>query len=117
MLNKTVTTFSPVPITNAGWIVPGNGGSAVFSLMGAEYLSITAASIGTHAWSDGVLTLKVSNRREGPFTVLPTSVTVGHNSPVSSIVDVRAYAYAVLDVTTTHANVVLDIAVCLYAAA
>ena len=117
MLNKQVIPMSPVSIAYAGRASPSNGGSSVFSLMGAEYMSVTAASIGSTAWSAGVLTLKVSNHREGPFMALPSTITITNSAPVSAVVDVRGYAYAVLDVTTAESGVVLDIAACLYAAA
>lgn len=117
MLTKNLLTMSPVSIAYAGRASPANGGPSVFSLLGAECLSLTAASIGGTAWSAGVLTLKVSNRKEGPFMALPSTVTLTNAAPVTAVVDVRGYAYAVLDVTTAESNVVLDIAVCLYAAA
>lgn len=117
MLRKETQTISPVNITYAGRASPSGGGMSVLSLRGTEYISVTAASIGGTAWSAGVLTLKVSNRQEGPFMALPSSITITSAAPVSTVVDVRGYGYAVLDVTTAESNVVLDIAVCMYAAA
>ncbi len=117
MLNKNVIKLSAVSIAVTGRAYSAEGGTAVISLMGAEYMSVTATSVGTTAWSSGVLTLKVSNSKEGPFMALPSSITLTNAAPVTTVVDVRGYAYAVLDVTTAQSSVVLDLSACLYAAA
>lgn len=115
MLKTTIQT-GPVSIATAGRIAPTNGSPGVFSLGQAEYMSATASSVGGAAWSSGVLTVKVSNRREGPFMALPSTVTLTNAAPVTTVVDVRGYEFATLDVTTAEASVVLDVAVCLYRA-
>jgi hypothetical protein len=117
MLNKNVIKLSAVSIAVTGRAYSAEGGTSVLSLMGAEYMSVTATSVGTTAWSSGVLTLKVSNSKEGPFMALPSSITLTNAAPVTTVVDVRGYAYAVLDVTTAQSSVVLDLSACLYAAA
>lgn len=117
MLTKQLIKIAAVSIANTGRAYSPEGGTSVISLMGAEYMSVTATSVGSTAWSSGVLTVKVSNSKDGPFMALPSSITLTNAAPVTTVVDVRGYAYAVIDVTTAQSGVVLDLSACLYAAA
>lgn len=115
-MQKTVLHFPAASIAATGRIAPNTGQPAVFSLIGAEYLSVSANPVDSTNWSAGVVTLKVGNDQGGPFRALPSSITLTASAPVTSIVDVRGYAWAVLDVTTAEASVSLDFSVCLYRA-
>jgi hypothetical protein len=113
-MQKTIITFPAASIANAGRIDCNTGQPAVFSLLGTEYLSVAANPVGSTNWSAGVVTLRVGNNQGGPFRSLPSTITVTASNPVTTVVDVRGYGWAVLDVTTAESSVTLDFAVCLY---
>jgi hypothetical protein len=113
-MQKTILTFPAASIASTGRIACNTGQPAVFSLLGTEYLSVTANPVGSTNWSAGVVTLRVGNNQGGPFRSLPSTITLTASAPVTTVVDVRGYGWAVLDVTTAETSVVLDVAVCLY---
>jgi hypothetical protein len=95
-------SFDRVPIRYVG-AASSDGRRVVFPLAGLLYASVQAddATGDGTGWTTAVLTVKVGNCPEGPFYAVPAgAVTLATGSRLSSIINVGAYAYLAVDITT-----------------
>jgi hypothetical protein len=89
------------------------GGRVILDCQGMSVATVQAEDEGATAWSTAVLTLYRANRKEdGQLFALETAITLTANS-VSAALDVSAFRYLVVGVTTAQSS--LSIRINMYA--
>ena len=112
---KQVHKFQKVNLgaSNAGRALDAESKVVKVSLAQFTKISVHAVDAGSSAWSTAVLTLKVGNTDDDAVTIPGGSVTMTAPGATTQI-DVTAYQWLILDVTTVQSNAAADIYVCGY---
>lgn len=111
--NKQTQVFRRCALTSVQLAYSDDGSRLVrFPLAGFERVSIQAVDVGGTAWSTAVVTVRVSNFDGGPWLALPTCAVTLTSPGIVGPLDISAFQFLALDITTAQSGTAADFHIC-----